>query len=333
MNRIWTWSIVLWISGINAWADHPSLTFSGSSGAVNTISAQTMKNGKFALGLRSEYISNNTLSDEVLEKSVNAGVDDVHSIDSLSVNSFSIVYGVTDALMLNLNIPYIQRDNIRSGEEEFGVAEVDNHGDSEGLSDVTALLQNKIYDADEMQFSLLYGLKIPTGKTDISDEDELLELHLQPGSGSWDLLTGIVFSKHFNALTLHSNILYQYTTKGEQDTTLGTLFNYNMALSYKVIPLGEFEMHTHNPSPRDTFYFGLDIFTELNGEYRTKDTISNEKDENSGGHVLNSTLGARLLTNKGFSSFLAISVSLIENLNGIQNKNDYKLIFGVGVSF
>ena len=312
-------------------ADHPTVSFGGNTGAINTISAQILNSGDFALGLRSEYIKNKAFSNDFIESSVASGIEDVHSIDTLQTHSLSMAYGLSDMLMLSLNLLYISRNNIRAGEEENGVPEVHHHGDSEGIGDMTALLQYKMYDTDDMQFSIFYGLKLPIGTTDIHDGNELLELDLQPGSGSWDILAGMAWSQSLGIFSIDTNLLYQYTTEGKQETTLGDLLNYNIAFAYSLVEIEESDQHSK--SHHDSLAFGVDVFVELNGEYRQKDSISGIENDNTGGNVLYLSIGTRLTTNKSFNAFALVSLPMLENLYGLQTDNDYKMVLGVGYSF
>jgi len=312
-------------------ADHPTVSFGGNTGAINTISAQTMHSGDFAFGFRGEYIKNKAFSNDLIESSVEVGIEDVHSIDTIQTHSLSMAYGLSDSLMLSLNLLYISRNNIRAGEEENGIAEVHHHGDAKGIGDMTALLQYKMYDMDDMQFSMLYGLKLPIGKTNVYDGNELLELDLQPGSGSWDLLAGMAWSKSFAALSLDTNLLYQYTTEGEQETILGDLLNYNASIAYTLMSAEN--SHHHSKLHNDLLDYGVDIFVELNGEYRKRDRIRGIENDNTGGNVLYFSMGTRLTTNKSFNAFALVSLPMIENLYGLQTDNNYKMVLGVGFSF
>lgn len=314
------------------WADHPTLSFGSGTGAINTIGGDTMPAGTFAMGLKTESIINDAFSDETIESSVEAGIEDVHSVDSVRTESLSLAYGITDDLLLSINVPYITRNNIRAGEEEGGIPEVHHHGDAQGIGDISTLLQYKIVDKGTRKVSLLAGVKLPTGKTNIFDGDEQLESHLQPGSGSWDILAGVAFSQTFNEITLHGSMLYQYTTKGEQETELGDLFSYNVALSYSMIKPELSHLHT-GKQHTDPWAFGVDVFTELNGESRAKDKIAGIEDENSGGDALFLSLGTRLTTNKGDSLFTLLSLPVYENYHGLQTENDYKVLVGVNLSF
>jgi len=152
------------------------------------------------------------------------------------MHSASLSYGITGTSTVNVLLPYLEHLNIRAGELLDNMqSEVHSHGETGGIGDISAILQYKILDYERTTIALLAGIKAPTGKTDIQDKGEFLEADLQPGSGSWDYYAGAASSKHFNDFSLHSNILYKYTTQGDFESELGNVFSYNLAFSYKLI--------------------------------------------------------------------------------------------------
>jgi len=322
----------------------------GGSGAVYTMSADTMSEGDFYIGFNTESLQNNSLSDAVIKSATLNGADHIHGIDAINMHSVSFSYGITDDLTMNVLLPYMERTNIRAGEhfeyaDGHDQTEVHSHGDTKGLGDVSAILQYKILDDEKNKIALLAGLKVPTGKTDIQDEGEYLEADLQPGSGSWDYYAGVVLSKHFNDFSMHTNILYKYTTKGDFESELGNVFAYNLAFSYKLIGEEEspydfmkeehddHEGHDEHEENNEPFDFSLGIFLEFNGEYVEKDKQYGVAIENTGGNVVFMTTGLQMVTNNSYSAFFAVGIPIYENNNGIQNERNYKATIGVGKSF
>ena len=325
----------------SVWACNSSHVLgAGGSGAVYTMSADTMKEGDFYIGINAESLQNEPLSDAVIEFATENGAEHIHSIDAINMYSVSLSYGIKDDLTLNVMLPYMERTNIRAGEHHshadgHNQSEVHSHGDAKGIGDLSAILQYKILDDEKNKIALLAGIKAPTGKTDIQDEGEYLEADLQPGSGSWDYYAGVVLSKEFNDFSLLSNILYKYTTEGDFDSELGNVFAYNLAFAYKLIE----EEHAHDFTKEDHeehnehFDFSLDIFLEFNGEYVQHDQQYGIDIQNTGGNVVFMTTGLQLLTNNSYSAYFAIGIPIYENYNGIQNENKYKATIGIGKSF
>ena len=324
-------------SSTSLWACNASHVLgAGGSGAVYTMSANTMEEGGFYVGVSAQRVKNDSLSNRQIEDAIEAGSEHLHSIDAMHSYAIAFSYGITDTLTFNMNLPYSTRKNIRAGEHDdhggHSHAEVHSHGNSEGLGDLTAILQYKIYDVDKMKFALLAGIKAPTGKTDVADADEVLEADLQPGTGSWDYFAGLAFSKDFENFSFHSSVLYKYNTEGVNDSRLGDIFTYNAALSFRLI--GEDHKHFAVTEEVHTdFEYTLDFFVEINGEVAQRDSYYGVDVENTGHHVIYLTTGVQLLTQDDYSAFIAFSTPAYQELNGLQNEIQYKVSIGVGKSF
>lgn len=332
-KTIKTLSLLTVIGTVQLWACNSSHVLGvGGSGAVYTMSANTMQEGGFYLGLNAERVSNRTLSDKTILQALQDGSTHLHNIDAINAYSLSLSYGISDELTLNMQLPYISRVGIRAGEMNNGIPEVHPHADAEGIGDISAILQYKVYDKEQTKVALLAGIKAPTGKTDIQEEGEALEADLQPGTGSWDLFGGVAFTQDFETLSLHSNLLYKYNTKGVEDSQLGDVFNYNVALSYKLIEQDhDHTFHTHKEE--EDFDYSVDIFIELNGEWVDKDQFVGVTAENTGHNVLFATTGVQVLTESNYALFFTLSMPIYQDFNGVQNEISYKTSFGIGKSF
>jgi len=308
----------------------------GGSGAVYTMSANTMEEGGFYLGINSERVKNKSLSDAEITDAIEGGAEHLHSIDALNSYSLSLSYGITDALTLNMNLPYSSKKNIRAGElhnDGFGPeAEVHNHGNSDGLGDLSAILQYKVYDKDKTKVALLAGVKAPTGKTDVADGDEVLEADLQPGTGSWDYFAGVALTHEFENFSFHTSALYKYNTKGVDESRLGDIFTYNAALAFHLIG----EEHDHFDAVESLHHdlgYSVDFFVELNGEFAQGDSYHGVDADNTGHNIVYLTTGLQLLTEGEYSAFVAFSAPAYQNLVGLQNEIQYKASIGIGKSF
>lgn len=314
----------------NTWACNGSHVLgSGSSGAAYTISAATMQEGSFSIGLNLETLQNKSLSDTSMIEALQNGVEHLHNVDALNSYSLSLSYGITDTLTLNMQLPYSERTNIRAGEANGGSYEVHPHGDSQGLGDTAAILQYKLYD-EAVQVALLGGVKLPTGKTGIRADGEVLEADLQPGSGSIDFFAGLALTKEFKDFSLHSDILYKYNNEGIQKSRLGDVFTYNVALSYRLT--GD-EHILHELNEVEHFDFSTSLFVELNGESAQKDKFDGINADNTGHSIIFGTTGLSFVSEGGYSLFTSISLPIYQNFNGVQNSVEYKASLGLAKSF
>ena len=97
-----------------AFAHHPGgLGNAQGAGPVNTISASTLEQGHGVAGFTLDYTSFDTLSDATLLGAAEAGIEDVHGLDTIQNFGLSFSYGVTNDLSLTVRLPYVRRTGIR----------------------------------------------------------------------------------------------------------------------------------------------------------------------------------------------------------------------------
>jgi hypothetical protein len=333
-----------------AFADHPGgVGNTGGAGPINTISASTLPQGSGVIGVTVVYTARDALSDDTLKEAAEHAFEEghdhstVHSLDSTTAVPLSLAYGVTDNLTLMLRLPYVNRRGIREGHAEEHhpgdvELEVESHGSSSGIGDLSALAQWRFLNnrSTGTEAAILLGLKAPTGKTDESDQGEKLDAEFQPGSGSWDGLFGVALTQRVNAWSFDASALYTAVTEGTQSTDLGDRLTYGLAVSYRVMGMQEpsHAGHDHANHRLDTHAQGpaLDLVLELNGEWDDKEESHGEKNDDSGGHVLMIAPGARLSIDK-WSGFVSVGIPIVNDLNGIRSEPEWRLTSGVSVGF
>ncbi len=312
-----------------AHADHPTIAFgSEAAGPIGTIPTDPLPAKAWSAGLRSEIVNFDRYSDRELADFAAAGEEHVHSVDRLLSVSASLAYGVTDDLTLSARLPYVDRQNIREGEIEDGEAEAHDHGDSNGIGDLSMLAQYRFFERQAFDASLIGGIKTPTGKTDVRDGGQKLDTEFQPGTGSWDWLFGGSASVNAGRMGLHANVLYNLTTEGSQNTEIGDAFFHNLGLVYSLSG-GHEEAHQGH----DHSHLKWDLILELNGESRDKNDVAGEKDENTGGDVLFLSPGVRVSSSDSWSLFVSVGKTVYDDFNGIQTDVDYRLVGGLGFAF
>ena len=286
-----------------AMSHHPSGTGTSSTGGpIVTIPGTTLQKGASALYLIFEHFSFDELSDAVLEAAA-AREEHAHSLATLESPALGYSYGLTDRLMVSLQLPYVVRTGIReashhhhdeaAAEHEGGETphetpaaenETVDRGDTEGVGDLTLFGQYRFYGQDTgLQASLLTGIRTPTGETgERDDQGELFEAEFQPGSGSWDPMLGLALSQAQGRWSVDGNVLYTIATEGTQHTDLGDRFHYNGAVTYRLLGgdaetshkaamnhshHGHSHHHDHALSPKGLV---IDAVLELNGEWQAK---------------------------------------------------------------
>ncbi|MGZ9096677.1 MAG: transporter [Micavibrio sp.] len=309
-----------------AYADHPSLGFGAAgAGPITTVQAATIPEGTLALGLTSEYIHSDRFSDSELVTLAGNHVH-AHSADWILTTAFGASYGLTNDLTLSLRVPTIHRENIRAASHAHGgggaVNSVDDQGDSSGHGDMAALGKYRFWNQGGTQAALLFGVKAPTGRTDIRHDGEKPGAEHQPGSGSWDGLFGFAAGTKAGPVSLDANVLFALVTKGTQDTDLGDRLQYNLAASYRIG--GEVEAHGDMVHRHRAW----DLVLELNGEWTNQQMIAGERDDDSGGNVIFLSPGLRYAPDDRWAGQLSVGVPVVSNLGQGHADTDYKVIFG-----
>jgi hypothetical protein len=230
---------------------------SGSGGAINTISADTLAEGQAAASVRYEFIKLGHLGDADLLAAARDGKHG-HSLGSIDSVSLSAAYGITNDLMFSVRLPGVRRSNIREAHEEPGLLSgghtgimdanqmsslmspdgINARGNSSGFGDVTVLGQYRFHNNAQTATSaaVLFGFKAPTGSTGQRDASgELFEAEFQPGSGSWDALLGAAFTKRLDRWSFDVSGLYWLAGNGTQNTNLGDRFLFGAGMSYRLV--------------------------------------------------------------------------------------------------
>ncbi len=315
-------------------ADHVSLGgASEGAGPILTARAETMKQGTLAASLTSEF----TVFDEFTSPELVALAArhvHAHSADTMLVHSLGLAYGLGDTITASVRLPYVYRDNIRSGHHSHGPAgnTVDRHGDAGGVGDATVMVKWKFMDDQPsgLQSALLLGMKIPTGETGKKHDGEKFDAEHQPGSGSWDPLAGIAVTKRFGDFAVDASTLAAFATEGSQDTDLGHRVSYNLALSWRAGEEARREAHHHNVAHGHDY---VDLTVELNGEWSGKKQEDGVADRHSGGNHVFLSPGIRYTSEQNWSGFFSVGVPVISNLGGGHADTDYKVTMGISKAF
>jgi hypothetical protein len=151
---------------------------------------------------------------------------------------------------------------------------------------------------------------------------------------------GLAWTHHEGKWSFDSNVLYTLSTEGTQSTVLGDRFQYNFAVSYRLASLGSgehpmfhgAEAHEdgdggHHEHGHESAGPALDLVLELNGEWHAEQVTNAISDPNSGGTTIFLSPGLRLSQDK-WSSFVSVGIPIVDDLNGIQSKPDWRVRAG-----
>lgn len=355
-------------SSAASYADHPTLSLDeGGAGPLTTISAIGLPDGDFGVSFQTQFLFNDEISDSRLMRYGRQG-NPVHSTGQVTSYSINSALGIGEDLTLGFSLPYLIRNDFREAvitsvaaapvvqPRHAGphpavapgptqVANVISY-DIEGLSDATLFGQYELFEneASGLHLALLGGIKMPTGKTDVRGPGGfLVATDHQPGSGSWDPLVGLALTKQGGAWSFDMSGLYTFSNEGARDTVVGDIFNYNAAVSYRLIG-GEEEPHDHHShSPGEVVHehdhhdqepgLAVDVFVEANGDYRENAVASGIVDPNTGGNLIFLSGGSRVSLPGGWAAAFSVGAPVVMDLNGIQSEPNMRVLIGISKSF
>ncbi len=285
-------------------------------GAVGgkTISPRTLHEEDFSLDMGFRCQKEENFSDARL-LDADARGHDLHGTDWLAEFSTAVAYGVTNHLTLSLSLPF----EVVHGFKFVEGGSVEGANAIVGLGDATLLGKYSLL-ADPVEFSVIAGLKIPTGSTNqLSNAGDLLEPDHQPGTGSWDPILGVAAGRQIDTLWLGASVLYRITTEGRHDFKPGQSVLLAMKAEYQLLGLGKF--------PR--LYGSI----ELSEQFTAKNEDDGVKNQDSGGSIIGLGFGLRLRTDEHMTIGAMFTVPVYQGLYGEQHKERYEILFGTAYDF
>ena len=212
-----------------------------------------------------------------------------------------------------------------------------------GIGDVNVLAKYRLTEGEGAGFALIGGIKLPTGSTHRrSNDGERLETEHQPGTGSWDPLFGASAATKLGPLRLTASALYQFSTKGAQNTQLGDRLQGGIALSHRFGGAGHHHAEgSHNHHHGDELdeqhegpaHASWDAFIELGGEWEGRQKIGGEIERESGGKWLYVAPGARFNFASAWSAGAAIALPVWQDIRASHPDNRFRLMLSLGRSF
>lgn len=291
----------------------------GTGGGATTVPAITLKSGTFSLGLRTELTEFESISDtRLLDEAVKAGSFD--AIDRTFLHTVDIGYGVTDDITLGLAISWFEAIHFRESELEDDEVEI-FRGNPDGLTDLWFYSKYRFLRRPHGHYAILGGIKFPTGVDDRENTaGEKIEPVEQPGSGSYDFLAGLAYSRWITKdWTLDTNIQYIFRTEGARDFKIGDRIDWNLATAYQVIPKNKYP----NFAP----------VWEMNVRYLFRDEEDGKSETDSGGTTIFFSPGVRVGITSRLGAGVSVSFPVFQKLHGEQQETDFKVTAAVGYSF
>jgi hypothetical protein len=163
----------------------------------------------------------------------------------------------------------------------------------------------------------LLGLKLPTGKTDVTNaEGELAERSLQPGTGTTDPLIGAYYQIQLpaHALSFFAQGAYAAPLNSYDDYRPGGRLTLDLGARYQL-----------NPQ--------LALLLQLNALWRGRDSGNQAEPDDSGGQYYFISPGASATLSRNVQLFVLAQLPIYQYVNGVQLTADWGVTGGVGVRF
>ncbi|HEV8292709.1 MAG TPA: transporter [Tepidisphaeraceae bacterium] len=283
-----------------------------SGGGSSTASGETMKQGGAEVTFRLDYTQFEDITNSEASRLARKG-GEFDSLNDSLVATFEAAYGITNDFQLGAQIGYYWGSGFVDAESENGIDVELATTDPEGLTDLWITGKYRILKGRPGHLSVIGGVKFPTGRDDVKlSNGNKLEPSSQPGSGSYDFQLGLAYSRFLTSqLTIDASAVYTFRTEHD-GFEVGDRFDFGTALAYRLT-------ESIKKFPQ------CSVFGELTGVWLGKDDSDDEgPNPNSGGSTLYLTPGLRIRFNPQWSLTTAISVPVMQDLNGEQIETTYK---------
>ncbi|MCI0698364.1 transporter [candidate division KSB1 bacterium] len=228
--------------------------------------------------------------------SVPFGIQHGEAPESQVQNSVQLTlkYGLSSRFVLMASVPY----TFNRISSEGGAATADGLGDPEIM--VMAHLLSFANGAWQLQG--VAGGRVPLGNAEQKNAaGELLDQHLQTGSGAWAGIFGVQLLHASGSVPLFLNASYQANSANDQKFAYGNVFRFNAAAQKALF----------NP---------VEVIAEINGRTADYDDDAGETDPNSGGTVVYFSPGLRLRLGGALSLRGQVQIPVVEDLHDEQNE-------------
>lgn len=165
------------------------------------------------------------------------------------------------------------------------------------------------------------GAEFPTGNDEVRDSFGLLPASVQPGSGSWDIFSGIVLTYQTLDFQIDAQASYKVNTEAN-DFEFGDIARLDVSFQYRLWPRA---LKGGVPG----FVYGI---LEANLIAQEKNRRGGVDDADSNGTRLFLVPGLQYVAKRWIAE-AAVQIPVLQNLNGTALKNDYIARAGFRVNF
>lgn len=199
----------------------------------------------------------------------------------------------------------------------------------EGIGDLTIMGLYRIYTNREIRptdtVTIGVGIKTPTGSwTKKAADGKLVHAHMQPGTGSWDPLLSLVYTRMMNPFLFQTDLTYQIATRNPNGYKFGDSITANLS--------GKYGVSSFFNVTGGLTYLHLNRASDEEGKYTDLASLMDDP-SNTGGDSIWLSTGIQVLPFGSGMIDLKVQFPLWERVNGVQLVSRYRILAGVSYSF
>lgn len=250
------------------------------------------------IDLRYEFVDQDRpmhRSDRVAVGEIRRHHDEVRTLNRNLVLAYS--YHAESGWGVNVQLPWVSRNHAHT-HNHHGL-KIDDRWDIDAIGDARVTVRAPL--SADQNLALLAGLKLPTGRTKLTNEaNKLAERTLQPGTGSTDLILGI--SHHALSRGPHgwfTQAMWQHALKDHDDYRPGDQVSVDLGWRY-------------------AFNNTLSTTLQLNAQVRRRDKGSNAEPEDSGSRFVHLSPGVTYALSRATQLYAFVQLPVYAHVNGVQ---------------
>lgn len=283
-----------------------------------------------------------TLMDKLLAGSTKKSLEDVinegryQTIPTrmeMTKYTLTAAYGFSPRLSALVTIPYLRNTMDMAMVMDMGDMGMQvTRSDMEpvqGIGDMTVLGLYRLYTNREIRptdtVTLGIGIKTPTGSsTKRTESGGFVHAHMQPGTGSWDPLISLIYTKMANSFLFQGDVTYQITTRNSNGYEFGDSLTTNLSAKYAVF--------SHFNVTGGVTYLHLNKASDRDGKYTDLTSLMDDP-ANTGGDSVWLSPGIQVLPFKNAMIDMKVQFPIWEHVNGTQLVSRYRILAGLSYSF
>ncbi|HEX5055541.1 MAG TPA: hypothetical protein VFX02_03500 [Gammaproteobacteria bacterium] len=266
---------------------------------------------------RFEYVDQDQLrhgTDEIEADVIPQHHDEIRTINRNAL--LTLDHAFSEEWSLSATLPLVDRrhDHIHNHHEDDG--HVEHFHERWDYSEAGDLRLLGSYRPEDGDIGILAGVKLPTGATDIAnDEGEVAERTLQPGSGTMDLVLGGFYRwRTSKAISWFGQLLWQEALSEQDDYKPGRHLSLDAGLNY---------------------YGGSRLvwMAQLNLVDKSSDAGAAAEPENSGGRFAYLSPGFSISAGDAMQLYAFVQQALYQDVEGVQLTSERGLTLGLSSRF